>query len=259
MTSNGNKAAPPGTQSVLRAIALLKALTDGGREFDLNELTERVGLARTTTHRLLSALESEGLVARSRSSGGYRLGPVAIAMGAQALRANDLRELARPFLDHLASVSGETATLEIVSDGKMLIVDESSGRHLVMASADIGTAWAMHGTASGKAVLAAMSVRARERLLRGKLSALTGRTITNREALERELLRTATRGFATAREELTEGFSAVGGAIIDADGEPVAAIAVGGPPGRLQRARLDELGVSVAEAARQISALLGYR
>jgi DNA-binding IclR family transcriptional regulator len=257
--SGSYRDAPPGTQSVLRAIALLKALTDGGHELDLGTLTETVGLARTTTHRLLSALESEGLVARNKASGAYRLGPVAIAMGAQALRSNDLRELARPFLEQLAEEAGETATLEVVSDGKMLIVDEVSGRHLVMASADLGTAWAMHGTASGKAVLSVMANDRRRALIGKRLHPLTARTITDRTLLERDLKRAAGRGYATAREELTEGFSAVGAAVVDADGVPVAAVAVGGPPGRMPRARLELLGPAVAAAARSISELLGHR
>ena len=51
----------------------------------------------------------------------------------------------------------------------------------------------------------------------------------------------------------------MGAAILDADGVPVAAVALGGPPGRMPRARLDELGPRVTDAARRISALLGYR
>jgi DNA-binding IclR family transcriptional regulator len=259
MTDSGGRSAPPGTQSVLRAISLLKALTDHGPELDLGELTEEVGLARTTTHRLLSALESEGLVARSRASGAYRLGPIAIAMGAQALRANDLRDLARPFLEALAQRSGESVTLEVISGHRMLIIDEVSGRHLVMASADLGTAWAIHGTASGKAVLAAMPEEARDEILARPLARLTNRTITDAGALRRDLRRAANRGYAITREELTEGFSAVGAAIRDAEGQPVAAIALGGPPGRMPRSRLDELGPHVAAAAAKVSALLGHR
>lgn len=259
MSESGSRNAPPGTQSVLRAISLLKALTDRGPELDLGELTEEVGLARTTTHRLLSALESEGLVARNRASGAYRLGPIAIAMGAQALRANDLRDLARPFLESLAERSGESVTLEVISGDRMLIIDEVSGRHLVMASADLGTAWAIHGTASGKAVLAAMPPKKLDEILGKRLPRLTDRTITDPEALRRDLRRSASRGYAITREELTEGFSAVGAAILDADGQPVAAIALGGPPGRMPRSRLDEFGPHVTAAARQVSSLLGHR
>ena len=59
-----HKKPPPGTQAVLRAIALLKTFTGDKPEMDLPDLADQVGLTRTTTHRLLSALESEDLVAK---------------------------------------------------------------------------------------------------------------------------------------------------------------------------------------------------
>jgi DNA-binding IclR family transcriptional regulator len=95
------KKPPSGAQAVLRAIALLKAFTLEKPERDLSSLAEQTGLSRGTVHRLLAALESEGLLVR-RDNGLYRLGPTAAALGVRALRSSTLRESAHPELERLA-------------------------------------------------------------------------------------------------------------------------------------------------------------
>jgi DNA-binding IclR family transcriptional regulator len=76
---------------------------------DLPDLAALVGLTRTTTHRLLSALESEDLITKNPLTHDYRLGPAAIALGSRALRTNDVRNTARPYLESLAARTRETA------------------------------------------------------------------------------------------------------------------------------------------------------
>src|SRR5262245_60854551 len=119
--------AVPGTQTVMRAVALLKAFTDAQPQMGLTELSRAVGLNKTTTYRLLAALEHEGLVAQDARGGAYHLGPEAIALGARALRATDLRAAARPELEALARETGETADLEILDGAEVLVADEVHG------------------------------------------------------------------------------------------------------------------------------------
>ncbi len=244
---------PTGTQAVLRAIRLLKTFTREHPERGLSELCAKLGLAKTTAHRLLGALESEGLVERSPATGGYRLGPGVIALGAQALITSDLRSLARPELDRLAAESGETATLEVLMDDRMLILDEVAGRHLVAAAATVGTHWPIHATSTGKAVLAAMPEERRREHLSTALSRHTSATIVAAAAFRRELERVRELGYATAIEELEEGAVAVGAAFCGRDGEPLGAVSVGGPAARLDRRSIPRLGALVAAAARRLT------
>ncbi len=253
-----SKKPPPGTQSVLRAVALLKALGEADGDVDLSRLSTAVGLARTTTHRLLSALESEGLVTRDPDRHTYRLGPAAIVMGARALRANDLRTTVRPFLQRLAEETGETTTFEVLCEGRVLILDEVLGEHLLGTTPSIGTSWELHATSTGKALLAALSPARRAALLRGPLRRLTPHTIRSRAALERELERIAACGYATAEEELTPGFSAAAAVVYDALAEPVGAIAVNGPVVRLSGPALERAAQQALTAARDASRALGY-
>ena len=92
----------PGAQTVSRAVALLKAFTDAQPERGAAELARSVGLNKTTAYRLLKALEHEGMVARSPATDAFRLGPEVIALGARALRSNDLRSASRAELEALS-------------------------------------------------------------------------------------------------------------------------------------------------------------
>ena len=93
------KPAYPGTQAVVRAVRLLKACA-GHPAPRLGDLCRSQGLHKTTAYRLLSALESEGLLERTDDDA-YRLGPEMVALGNQALGAPQLREAARRELDAL--------------------------------------------------------------------------------------------------------------------------------------------------------------
>jgi len=253
-----DKKPPSGTQAVLRAIALLKAFTGDKPEMDLPDLADQVGLTRTTTHRLLSALESEDLVSKNPLTHDYRLGPAAIALGSRALRTNDLRTIARPYLESLAARTRETATLEVLVDGRMLILDEVLGAHLIGTTPSVGTAWAIHATSTGKVLLAHLTETDRKKLLKKPLTRYTTRTITDFGKLRKELEQARQRGYAIAAEELEEGYVAVGAAVTGPLGNPVGSLSVGGPSVRLKPGRLSELGKLATGAARQVSIQLGY-
>src|SRR6185503_19675793 len=92
----------PGTQAVLRAVALLKAFTDSQPELGLTALARTAELNKTTAFRMLTALESAGLVVKDHETDSYRLGPEAIALGGRALRSNPLYLASRPELEALA-------------------------------------------------------------------------------------------------------------------------------------------------------------
>lgn len=245
--------APQGAQAVLRAIALLKAFTPGRPELSVNALSQHAGLTRATTHRLLSALESESLLARNPANGHYRLGPAIVAMGCQALLSSDLRVAVRPALEQLGQASGETATLEVLTGDQVLILDGVAGKHMVSASLDLGTHWPAHLCATGKAILALLPREQRDRVLGSRLVGRTPASITQRDLLERDLELTRTRGFAVAHEELEPDYVGVAAAFRDVLGQVEGAVCVGGPKSRFGEARLEQLGALVREAAAKLS------
>ena len=241
-----NVSPPQGAQAAIRTIRLLKAFTAEQPELTLGELSQRMGLNKTTAHRLLAALESEALVEKSAKRGSYRLGPATVALGAQAQSTNYLRVRARPTLERLARLSRETATLEVLLGDDVLTLDEVDGGSMVSATGFVGTRWPAYATSAGKAILAHHNHEAIS--LSEPFQRLTDRTVPNLDALRSELQRIRKLGYASVSDELEHGYSEVAVAISE-QGLIRAAISIGGPTARFKRDRCTELGRALVREA----------
>lgn len=249
----------PGTQAVARAVTLLKAFDDEHPMWGLSDLARETGLNKTTAFRLLSALEREGLVGRAADGERYVLGPEIVVLGGRALRANNLRAVARLELERLAAGTGETASLEILAGREMLVIDEIVGGHLMSGVPDLGSRWPLHAASTGLATLAFLPEEEARRLLPATLRPVTGRTITTRAELWRELEATRRRGYSIGDETLEVGLVAIAAPVFNHDGRAVAAVSIAGPKVRITPDCVPAIGEQVMAAGRVISARLGYR
>ena len=238
---------PQGAQAALRALRLLKLFTPEQPELTLAAASALSGLNKATAHRLLAALQSEGFVDRTGQNGSYRLGAALMALGVQALTSSDLRLRARPYLETLASESGETATLEVPIDDSMLILDEVSGSHFLGAAINIGTRWPLHATSTGKAIIAFTDDGPGR--LGERLTPLTAKTITEPQELGRQLAEIRRLGFAETVDELEEGFSGVATVVRGGAGEVLGALSICGPTQRLSAARRAQFGAALCRVA----------
>ena len=248
----------PGTQAVARAIGLLKTFSDAQPEWGLSELAQATRLNKSTAFRLLAALEAEGLVMRNSLSGGYRLGVELVALGGCAMRSNPLRAVSRPVLESLAQECDEAATLEVLVNTHVLIVDEVSSRHPMGMSQDVGSRLPAHATATGKVLLAHLDGDALPGALRLPLAPLTEATVTDLDRLRTQLEQIRRQGYAATAGELEPGFAAVAAPIFDRERQVAAAISVGGSSLRLTPERVPTVAALVQMAARQISRQLGF-
>jgi DNA-binding IclR family transcriptional regulator len=248
----------PGTQAVLRAVALLKAFSDSQPELGLTDLARSAGLNKTTAFRMLTALESAGLVAKNHETESYRLGPEVIALGGRALRANHLYLASRPELEALARKTGETATLEVLAGGETLILDEVLTQYFMGTTPSIGTRWPAHTTSTGKVLLAFMPPAELDAFLTHTLPKPTRHSITQPHLLRREFELVRTRGYAVADEELEIGYVAVSAPVRNHEDKVIAAISIGGPSVRMNRAKIETVAPQVKQTAEKISKRLGY-
>ena len=217
----------------------------------LAELSRASGLNKTTTHRLLRALQSESLIDRNPATSSYSLGAGLMALGVQALASSDLRRRVRPVLRTLARETGETATLEVPFEDSMLILDEVAGNHVLGSAGNIGTRWPIHATSTGKVWLA-FDETGIDRL--GEtLKALTANTLTDKDALQPQLAEIRRRGYAITVDEIEEGFTAVATIIRGVLGDVQGALSIGGPTQRLTAARRKELGTVLSRAAQRLN------
>lgn len=249
----------PGTQSVLRALSLLKAFDDDHPTWGLSELARELDLNKTTAFRLLSALESEGMVARGPDGESYMLGPDVVMLGGRALRANNLRDIVRPELEALAADTRETASLEILSGREMLVIDEIVGAHLVSGVPSLGSRWPLHAASTGLALLAFLPEETARELLPAVPAPVTSHTMTDSDRLWRELLATRARGYSVADETLEVGLVAIAAPVYNHDGQVVATLSIAGPKSRVTPDQVPVIGRQVMAAAGRVSARLGFR
>jgi DNA-binding IclR family transcriptional regulator len=246
-------------QSVERAVAVLKLFGESEPELGVSELARRLKLHKSTVSRLLSTLEAGGFVQQDPRNGRYRLGLQLATLAGLALTQYELRDVARPMLQELATQTGETTTLSVLDGTEAVNIDQVLAPQPVKHLGWIGRRLPLHCTAAGKPILAHLSTTALDRYLSRPLLRFTARTVTNPLLIRRELERIRAHGFAVAREEYETELCAVGAAVRDHRGDVVASITVSGPTYRLAPERLLELGEDVNRAAGRISAYLGHR
>jgi DNA-binding IclR family transcriptional regulator len=222
-------------------------------EMSAVELCAALGTSRPTLYRTLATLQRRGYVTRNRSSRTFRLGPSLLKLGVRARRFA-LIPVARPALAELREATGETVSLAIVEDSRIVYAAILDSLFSLRPSAVAGEEVAPHSTAIGKSVLAAMPVRDRQALLAPEpFEAFTVNTVTTAAALERDLEQTRVLGYARDREETEIGASCVAAVILAPDGSPVAALSVSGLTARMPEEAIPPLGEQVRAWAARIS------
>jgi len=246
-------------QVLERAFGILDALAKNGAELGVVELADRLGLHKSTVHRLLTVLECNRYVEKSPSSGKYRLGWKLIELGMHAASRLELRELARPQLERLVEETGETGHLGILQEGEVISVANVESRRTLRMPSTVGRRAPAHCTSQGKVMLAYLPCGTEHKFVRShRLKAYTRNTITRVSRLQRELEMIRERGYAVDDEEFEEGLKCIGAPVRDHSGRVIAAISIAGPTSRLSEERMGHLVHSVMGAAARLSTALGY-
>ncbi len=244
-------------QSLARAIGILRAVAETRGGIALNALARQVGLAPSTTHRLLMTLRQEGL-ARDDGHGRWFVGADAFAIGSAFLRDRNVVDVAGPVMRRLMQEAKETVNLAVAIDGEALYLSQVECEQIMRAFSRPGSRVPMHSSAVGKALLAHMPGPAVDAIVtRRGLPKFTERTITDRAALENDLRLVRSQGYAIDDAEHAIGLRCVAAAIFGAGGVPVAALSISAPAARVPDRRVRELGAAVKRAADEISAASG--
>jgi DNA-binding IclR family transcriptional regulator len=247
-----------GLTSVDNALRLLQ-LVGERQALRVAEAAEQLGVARSTAHRLLSALRRRDFVLQDRPNGAYRPGPALQAIGLAAISRTDVRQVARPVLEDLQDQTHETASLAVLDGTAVRFVDCVESARSVRVGNRTGVVRPAHASAVGKAILAALT---RSELLRRypdeQLPPGAPAALTSRATLFDELDRIRAQGYALNWEESVEGVSAVAVALLDATGAPVAALGIAAPCSRMGGVdTLRAFAPALQEAASRVREQLG--
>lgn len=243
-------------QSVDRAISVLEMLAHG--EAGITEIAGELGVHKSTASRLVSVLESRGLVEQLGERGKYAIGFGVVRLAGAATGRMDLTKLGQPTCQALADEFGETVNIAVADQGVAINITQARGSAAISAQNWIGQRTPLHATSSGKVLLAFMVPEERKRLLGMPLDRYTPRTVVEPDDLAGELDRIAVDGFAACYEELELGLHAVAVPIRGQRGDVIAAMSASGPSYRLSKQRVKQIVAPMTTAAVELSAQLGY-
>jgi IclR family transcriptional regulator, acetate operon repressor len=256
MVNPGN---PSGTQAVDRAARLLAEVVHSTVPVTFTELTAASGLAKSTTSRLLLALERNGLVRRDEH-GRFLPGEMFVSFAWRGGADTSLVAVAQPFMNQLGKSTGETINLGIVAgtpaEGQLAeTIAQVDCTYLIGGTNWIGLSVPLHASALGKVLLA----HAAAQLPPGPLRAVTDKTITSEATLRAELAGVRARGYAVSDEELEQGLIAIAAPVFRYDGAVVSALSVSAPTSRMKRDTATAVARRCVEEAAGLSSALGYR
>ncbi len=241
-----------GTQAVDRAAALLTHVVEADDPVTFAELSQVFGLARSTTSRLLAALERTRLVERT-TGGGYIGGPLFVLYAARHDRNAQLARLALPMLEKIGAETGETVHLAVANRGRVAHIAQVDSTFLLGARDWTDVEVPAHCSALGKVLLAWGELE----LPAGRLEAPTDRTLRTREALQPDLVAVRASGFAVTRDELELGLAGVAAPVFGPEDNVVATVGISGPTARLED-RVDQIGRLLTDQTEALSLLLRH-
>jgi DNA-binding IclR family transcriptional regulator len=247
-------------RSVERALAIVQFVAEAGRELSVDEIVAGIGLAKTTVFRLLATLTARQFLARDGQTQAYRLGSLAVFVGARGLGSLDVRRIARRHLVTLMEAAGETVHLSVLSQEAALCVDKIDSTRSMRMSSYIGFRDPLHCSGVGKVLLAFQDDQTLAALLDGmSMEVHTVHTIVDKAELHGELASIRKQGFAIDFEEIEDDVCCVAAPVHDHEGVVVAAVSVSGPTSRVNQTTLPDLIPTVKHAALAISRDLGWR
>lgn len=247
-------------KTVDRLVAVLDSFSSEKPAWSLTELSQQLGLPKSTLHRFLTALETHSILRCDPRDKRWRLGYRLLIWGNLAAESSGLRHIARPIMEELVATTRETAILTVYHRQEVVCIEKVETNHPVRMTLQVGTRRFPHAGASSKVLMAYLPEEEVQAIIREKgLPRLCVNTITDPRRLREELARIREQGYAESHEETDLGAWGVATPIFGPDGGVVAAIGVAGPRSRYTEQRAQEFVALCRQAAHRISVLIGAK
>lgn len=238
-----------GLKSVGSALDVLECFATDG-ELGVSDIARRLGVAKSTAHRLLQTLASRGFVEQDAHSGQYRLGIHVYELGSLALARNALRHAALPFLRQVATATGLTVNLAVHDGPDVVFVERIENSDGVRILGHFGRRLPAHTTSSGKAI-AAWNPSADASRRRAGFPPRVSRTVRTEADWDRCLETVRKVGYAVSHSESFDGASSVAVPVMS-HRQSVASVSVFGPTDVIEP-RIDRIVPVLVAASRRIA------
>lgn len=246
-----------GPQTLLeRAVAVVEAVVDAGTPVGPRGLARVVGIDRSAVGRILQQMTTMGVFEKRPE--GYVAGPRLFGIGRLLASLDTLPAAAQTVLDGLVARYNETSYVCVLHGDSAVFLYESQSTHPLRFVVELGRPVPLHAGASGRAILAGLSVATAAELLgSGPLEAVTPATIVEVSELLEAAATDRSRGYSVSIEERVEGGAAIGAPFFDKSGQCRGSVVFTTPLSRLDKSMIEEVGTDVAAAAATLSARLG--
>lgn len=241
-----------------KGLSVIETLSRSAVPLGVTDLYEANPLPKTTIFMILNTLEDLNYV-RKTEDGKYRLTMKLYNIGKDMLSRLDIRSVAKPVMERLASELRFTVHLAVLEKGKAVYIEKVKGPGFVQFSTEIGQSMHLHNSGVGKALAAFVPEEALDRHLSAHgLPAATPNTITDPNAFKSFLAFVRETGYAIEDEEGEIGIRCIAAPIFDHAGATVAALGVTALRNELPSVSFQEIGGILKQCALQISQELGY-
>ena len=243
--------------AMLNGLSILEAFSIKRPALGVTEISEIVGLHKSTVSRMLNGLSELGYVRREATSGRYRLGLSVLELSAPLLADLDIRAAGLEHLERLTELTGETTALGLWGDGGTIVVEQVASPHQVRHTQPIGNRYNQWESSSVRVMLAHQPLNAVHQLIE------TGRIVVpeggiSREDVEIELELIRKHGFATNQGGTTPEEFGVSAVVFDLRGTATGCVILSAPTSRVEfQHSAEALQRAVSQTAHDISARLG--
>ena len=245
---------PSGSQTLFRGLDLLDVVAESGT-IALPALAKQLGLTRSTTHRLATALVERRLLSQAPREG-YSLGSKLLELGYLASQQMDLPRVARPHLEKLWEDTEDTVHLGVLDADRALYLDKLTGRRRINISSRVGDRQPVRSTGLGKALVLDDTEDRWRSLYRSEGPPLPGAPDEKRWI---DWMRDyAQRGVAFDLEENEDRIRCIAAPIRGTSGQIVGAISVSGAAQYMDDERMAVLADDVRDTANAIGRDLGW-
>lgn len=256
--ANADSEKSESASAVGRAFAILAALGEHG-QIGMSELSQHVGLSKTTVHRILQTLKTLGFVVQEGETDRYRLTVRLFELGAKALESVDLIREADVEMRRVGQLTRETVHLAVFDEDHIIYIHKIESDYSLRMHSRIGRRNPLHSTAIGKVLLAWMQPEeAREVLSRCEFKKSTPRTLVSAQAVMSILPHVREQGYGEDNEEQEEGLRCLAVPVFDRFGQAIAGLSISFPTMRCGADTKEHYVMLLKEAGAAISARLGY-
>jgi len=249
----------PRLSSVTTAIHLLKEFSLLEPEIGITALAKRLGVAKSTVHRLASALLEEGLLQQNQVNDRYCLGVTLFSLGSLVRSRLDITSESKTILTDLRDKTRENVRLVVLERNNAVFLHDFESPQALRLRSETGQIKPAFCSAEGLCLLSGMREAELTEFFQIPRKARTANTDIEEQKIRNKILQVKRIGYAVEDEECDEGTRCLAAPIYNGEQKIVAAIGMAGPRLRIRKSDYSKFSPQIIQAASQISERLGGR